>query len=302
VTALDDGALDHLRRVVVEPEIPGDRFVVLGVIGQGGMGQVYRVRDRLLERDIALKVLRPELATPDGVERMEQESRILARLAHPGIVPIHDIVTLADGRPGYFMRLVTGQRLDQLDTSTTLPERLRLFLRLCEAVEFAHQHQVIHRDLKPANVMLGEFGEVLVLDWGIAHLGSGSDPATRAGTPGFMAPEQLAGSAVDARTDVFALGAILQQLAGDVAGGTRMRQLSAVWRRAMAPDPSSRYGSVRLLADDVAHYLDGEAVSAYRETAIDRIGRFYSRYQVPILLVVAYLVMRLLFIIWRGTG
>lgn len=299
MTRLSDGAVTHLRQLAEQPVLPGDRFVVGNLLGQGGMGAVYRVRDRSLGRDVALKVLRPELATPEWIERLEQESRILARLAHPGIVPIHDIVTLADGRPGYLMRLVAGQRLDQLPATTPLPERLRLFLRLCDTIEFAHRHAVIHRDLKPSNIMLGEFGEVLVLDWGIAQVGGATEPVVL-GTPGFMAPEQERGSvgAVDQRTDVYALGAILRYLA-EGTEAARPRQLAAIHQRATATDPAARYPSVRDLGLDVTRYLDGDPVSAYRESPFDRLQRFYDRYQVTILLVLAYLVMRLLFLVFR---
>lgn len=316
MSRLSDGALHHLRQLGDHPTLPGDRYTIGELLGQGGMGTVYRVRDRVLERDVALKVLRPELATAEWIERLDRESRILARLAHPGIVPILDVGTLVDGRPCYLMRLVTGRRLDQLAATTPLPERLRLFLRICETIEYAHQHEVIHRDLKPSNIMLGEFGEVLVLDWGIARLGSRAEtlPASAAvsaeadatqpgavlGTPGFMAPEQLQGvsGAIDQRTDVYALGAILQQLGASVEA-VRPRQLAAIHARAMAPDPAARYPSVQALASDVIRYLDGEPVTAYKETAFDRLQRFYGRYQVPILLVLAYLVMRLVFVVLR---
>lgn len=300
MSRLSDGAIDHLRQLGEVPVLAGDRFVIGELLGQGGMGAVYRARDRVLERDVALKVLRPELATAEWIERLESESRILARLAHPGIVPIHDVATLVDGRPCYLMRLVTGQRLDQLPPAMPVQERLRLFLRICETIEFAHQHGVVHRDLKPANIMLGEFGAVLVLDWGIAQTGEGADSMVL-GTPGFMAPEQSQGvrGRIDERTDVYALGAILKFLV-DGAEPRYPRRLAAIHARAMATEAAGRYPSVRELAHDVTRYLDGDRVIAYEENLVDRIQRVYARYQVPILLVVAYLVMRLLFIIFRA--
>ncbi len=153
------------------------------------------------------------------------EAKILARLEHPSIVPIHDLGTAPDGAVWYVMKRIDGEGLDRAADPLSLPERLRLFLRICDAVSFAHAHGVIHRDLKPSNVMVGAFGEVLVMDWGIAKiLGERNDQSPlavsagqgqtgagrRLGTPGFMAPEQERGEAdsIDARTDVFALGAI----------------------------------------------------------------------------------------------
>src|SRR5262249_18494680 len=146
--------------------------------------------------------------------RMLQEARIIARLEHPGILPIHDMGFLPDRRIYYAMKLVRGRRLEEfIDETISLPDRLRVFLRVCDAVAFAHSQGVIHRDLKPSNVMIGDFGEVLVIDWGLAKFHTdanvndrsilaNSDPASQManggatlhgavlGTPGYMAPEQ----------------------------------------------------------------------------------------------------------------
>jgi serine/threonine protein kinase len=320
---LPDGALDHLRRVLREPEGPGGRYRIGEPVGQGGMGIVYRARDLALERDVALKVLRPELSGPEAAARLEREARILARLEHPGIVPVHDAGTLADGRIFYVMKLVLGERLQELAERAPLSEVLRVFLRVCETVGFAHARGVVHRDLKPSNIMVGGFGEVLVLDWGIARVlgvpaeataadsagaaeaASGTDtaPGTVLGTPGFMAPEQAEGrlDQVDARTDVFALGAILRAL---LAGGTVPRAvprpLGSIWARAMAPRPEDRYPTAAALAADVTRFLDGEPVEAHRESLGERAGRLFRRYQTAIVLVLTYLVIRFLFLAMRG--
>ena len=170
MTPLDDRAVEQLRTIVGRPATPGDRYVVHELIARGGMGEVYRAVDTSLGRDVALKVL-PLAAAPGMAERLEREARVLARLEHPGIVPVHDVGALDDGRLYYVMRLVRGRRLDEYSRDgPTRGELLRVFLRLCDAVAFAHAQGVIHRDLKPGNIMIGPFGEVLVLDWGVARV------------------------------------------------------------------------------------------------------------------------------------
>ena len=148
------------------------------------MGVVYSARDRELDRQVALKVLATAVADAESTDRLRREARIIAGLEHPGIVPVHDVGSLPDGRVFYAMKLVSGQRLDAfLGGGRPLPEKLRVFLRVCEPVAFAHAHGVIHRDLKPENVMVGPFGEVLVMDWGVAKRledGDAVGPAARA--------------------------------------------------------------------------------------------------------------------------
>jgi len=192
------------------------RYDIGELIGEGGMGSVYLVHDRELDRDVAIKVLRDAAATLDERDRILREARILASLEHPGIVPIHDVGTLPDGRLFYVMKRVRGQRFDDfVREPRSRTELLRAFLQVCAAVAFAHAAGVIHRDLKPQNVMLGAFGEVLVLDWGVARSsrspaarGTEAVVATAAGTPGYMAPEQMSGYA-DERADVYGLGGLL---------------------------------------------------------------------------------------------
>src|SRR5262249_14401960 len=134
-------------------------------------GVVYSAQDETLERRVALKVLEVPGSESELASRLMREARVLALLEHPGIVPVHDVGTLADGRVFYTMKFVEGQRLDQyIATVASVPDRLRIFLRICEAVAFAHARGVLHRDLKPANMMVGPFGEVLVMDWGLAKI------------------------------------------------------------------------------------------------------------------------------------
>jgi serine/threonine protein kinase len=321
VTALSDAALRRLRDAADAPDLSGTKYEIIERLGQGGMGTVYRAHDRELHRDVALKVVRLPEASPDIAARMLREAHTLARLEHPGIVPIHDVGTLPDGRAFYAMKLVRGAPLDALPPAP-LAERFRIIQRLCEAVAFAHAHGVIHRDLKPQNVMVGPFGEVLVMDWGVAKVideapslgGDTTRPAAEStlpitghgivlGTPGYMAPEQAAGEPglVDARSDVYAIGAILRDLAATAATpddreGKRPdlpRPLRAIIAKAMADEPARRYGDALLLARDVAAFAAGEPVTAYRENIFERGRRVAIRYRTPILLVVGYLLMRI---------
>src|SRR5262249_47782328 len=247
---------ERLRESLRTPDLAGTRYQLLGVAGTGGSGTVYVVRDVELGRRVALKVL--DVEDEDLGARLRREAQVLARLEHPGIVPVHEVGTLADGRLFYTMKLVDGERLDRHVAQLSLAERLRLFLRVADAVGFAHAHGVVHRDLKPANIMVGPFGEVLVLDWGLAkRVGSDADPLRRGdtasgavlGTPGFMAPEQQAGgsAAVDARADIYSLGAILASLLPSPAPAA----LRAVAALAMAREPGDRYPDVTALARDV---------------------------------------------------
>ena len=169
MTWLSDATVDRLRAAQDWPDLTNTRYEALDVLGRGGMGTVYRARDRELQREVALKVMSPTETGTGAAARLRQEARVLARLEHPGLVPVHDMGTLPDGRLFYVMRLVLGRRLDaHARQERSLPALLRLFERVCEAVAFAHAQGVLHRDLKPANVMVGPFGEVLVLDWGLA--------------------------------------------------------------------------------------------------------------------------------------
>lgn len=250
-----------------EPDIGNElagRYDVFGEIARGGVGIILRGRDRVLGRDIAIKILRCEHRTNDEIqERFFDEAQIGAQLQHPGIVPVHE-VGLIDGEHAFFtMKLVRGRTLSETLRSRSTPsdaqrQHIDIFRKTCQTMAYAHERGVVHRDLKPSNVMVGRFGEVQVMDWGLAKLirrGGVSDeirykrdrdeeaslpvstlrsgePDSHSrvgsvfGTPAYMAPEQARGnsSLIDERTDVFALGAILCEILTGAPPYDRSRQ------------------------------------------------------------------------------
>jgi serine/threonine protein kinase len=409
VRFLSDKIVGRLREVGDYPDLGATKYRLEGLLGRGGMGSVYLVEDTELGRRVALKVLGDP--DPDGKlsERLLREARHLARLEHPNIVPVHDVGRLPDGRVYYVMKYIRGERLDRWRHGD--PGRgaiLRMFRNICQAVAFAHDRGVVHRDLKPENVMIGSFGEAVVMDWGVAkaldrrpgaarqegatpaaavngaplHVPDGNaaqptrdgetavrtderaaaepapDPETSRhdpeggttapvpcpgatdasgagepgapgrgtahgtvmGTPAYMAPEQARGEVdrIDERTDVYALGALLYFLLSgthpsDTVAPTRSpgeatwapvmpvrqldgsipRPLESICARAMAERPEDRYPGPGAIAADVDRFLDGLPVEAHAETWPERIARFVTRHRVVILLILAYLVMRL---------
>jgi serine/threonine protein kinase len=201
-----------------------ERYEHIGEIGRGGMGTVHAVRDRALLRQPAMKVLSPRLAQQRGeVDRFLREARITAQLDHPNIVPLHDVGIDAQGNLFFTMKRVEGRTLHDWIVELGQPsshhdafrEMLETFLRVCDAVAFAHSRGVIHCDLKPENIMVGPFGQVYVMDWGVARVLAERPPAwapslgAPIGTPSFMSPEQASSGALDERSDVFGLGALL---------------------------------------------------------------------------------------------
>ena len=311
---LSNATVAHLRRVAGWPDLGETKYRVVGELGRGGMGTVYLAEDTALGRRVALKVVATAASAPEAAERMLREARILAGLEHPGIVPVHDAGALPDGRVFYAMKRVDGLRLDALAGTLALAERLRIFRRICEAVAFAHARGVIHRDLKPENVMVGSFGEVLVMDWGVAKVlsdpaspgspaaggATGTADGTVIGTPDYMAPEQAEGAVerTGPRADVFALGGILGFLLRPEPSPPR--PLSAVIAKAKARLPEDRYATAGELSAEIARYLEGERVLAHEEGVFERAGRVFARYRAAILLVAAYLVVRTLILLFRA--
>lgn len=288
---LSDGALERLREAAAWPDFEGTRYRLGNELGRGGMGAVYLAEDSLLDRKVAIKVFHLDDVSAELAERMRHEARTLARLEHPNIVPVYDFGQLPGGRLYYSMKYVEGSRLDE-QTGETLPRKLRLFESICEAVAYAHARGVVHRDLKPANIMIGAFGEVLVMDWGLAQMHAEGGTGGVAGTPHFMAPEQEKGDGpVDARADIFSLGRILEFLCG---GGDVPKPIASMIRKACHAEPDQRYGSAQELGLDALRYLDGMKVSAHKESPFEVAGRFFANNRTLLLLVLTYAVMRFL--------
>lgn len=280
----------------------GERYEVLGVLGSGAMGTVLEVRDKRLDRHVAMKILSRE-SEPHRQERFLLEARATARLEHPGIVPVHDFGILSNGQPFYTMKIVRGRTLQDAiakgDSDRGALRRLVEALRhVCEAMAYAHDRQVLHRDLKPSNIMLGDYGETVVVDWGLVHvLGQPSPENDRgpSGTPAYTSPEQLltAREELTPASDVFSLGAILYQILtgrppyqgedtltriqATVAGPPRPpqevtsralpRELCDLAMVALSPRPKDRPRDAGALARELAAWLDGvrrqEAAAAF---------------------------------------
>ncbi len=290
------------------------RFEDLGALGQGGMGEVRRVRDPVLGRTMALKRLQPRFRdSPDAVARFVEEAQVTAQLQHPGVIPVHELWQLPDGAHYFTMQEVRGRTLSEVIAQVhartgegrwgaapdgwSLWRLLDALRRVAETVAFAHARGVIHRDLKPGNVMVGAYGEVLVLDWGLARVRAGEAEAedvqtSRAGvhtvagrisgTPGYMAPEQAAGrpEEIGPHTDVYALGATLcfiltggtprrpELPATGVGGAPIPEDLRRLCRAALAPEIARRLPDAAALSAELAAWLEG---ARRRELALERV-------------------------------
>lgn len=315
-----------------EFEAPG--YTHVDNIDEGGQGRVFLARESGLDRNVAIKQPRPAYAWHEQTRvLLEQEARIASRLEHPGVIPIYGIGKEANGQPFYVMRYVKHRRtlaseIEALHAMPDTPERtvafkdlLRDFVTVCRTIEFAHHRGVVHRDIKPANIMVGEFGEVFVVDWGLAA-GKVDSPShwltmVGAGTPGYMSPEQAVATEIEPPSDVFSLGATLYHIltgSPPYTGETRSDVLArveackfpppvcrlerapgleAVCRKAMAKDPEDRY-TAKALADDLGNYLAGEAVSAWQEPWTMRVGRWLKRRRALVTGVIAAVLVTLI--------
>ena len=242
------------------PLVDSEHYIIGDEIARGGMGRVLAAHDRRLGRDVAIKELLPHSA--HNLQRFEREAQITARLQHPAIIHVYEAGRWADGKPFYAMNRVAGRSLDKVIAATTaLADRLALLPRVITAVDalaYAHAHHVIHRDLKPSNVLVGDYGETVVIDWGLAKQyaadGSASDDAADplpappgytafgsvVGTPGYMPPEQARGEPLDPRADVYSLGALLYEVMAGAPPYARGSSRDVVERVLAGPPPPIR--------------------------------------------------------------
>ena len=307
------------------PELPAGHRIgayrVLSLLGRGGMGEVYLAEraDGQLEQSVALKLLRLDATGHAG--RFLDERQILARLEHPAIARLYDAGITTDERPYMVMECVRGVPVTQwcLQRHSALDERLQLFLRICDAVAYAHRNLVIHRDLKPGNIFVTETGEVKLLDFGVAKRMSQADANATRATPvtlSYAAPEQLQQGRMTTATDVYALGVLLFELltgkppwrthrfplaiavekllheepplasvtaANKPLSGVPVHRiagdLDAMIAKALRKDPSDRYPTVTDFAQDVRRHLRGEPIAARDGAVMYVFGRFLKRHR-----------------------
>jgi serine/threonine-protein kinase len=266
-----------------KPRVTADRYRIGERIGRGGMGEVIAAHDEQIGREVAIKRIRTDEPSERMIKRFLREARIQGRLEHPAIVPVHELGRDTDGMPFFAMKKLVGNPLSKIVDN---PDRdrakygrqrlLRAFVDVCLAIEFAHVAGIIHRDIKPDNIVLGDFGEVYVLDWGVAKVVGEDDDfediksddlQTRAGvaigTPGYMSPEQAMGeTTIDARSDVYALGIVLGNILD--ADPEPPPELVVLREQATEEKPDARVQTARELGDAVQRFLDGDRDLAMR--------------------------------------
>ncbi len=307
------------RLVITTPSVDqadsNHRFAVEYSLGRGATSEVWLAHDRDFDRDVAIKYLAPTGAAPTNEQRrFLREARVTAGLEHPNIVPVHDLGHSADGGLFMVMRSITGQSLgdrirDAIEAGQTEIEPVNtvvnIFLKVCDAIAYAHSKNVLHRDIKPDNIMVGDFGEVVLVDWGTAlDLAQEPDARSLVGTPAYMSPEQARGENIGPEGDIYCLGASLfhalylrhplhpvelheeywkLKCAGAIdpptaAEAARVpRHLQAIILKAMAPDAKNRYHTVRDLASDLEKWQAGLAVTAFRDPWTVRLARWHRR-------------------------
>jgi serine/threonine-protein kinase len=278
---------------------PREDLEVLDTLGVGGMAVVRLARQASLDREIALKTPRSDRNDPRTSQLLLHEARVTGSLPHPNVVPVHDVRLDEDGNPQILLKRIEGSNWSQLlrTGARSLPDNVRILRSVCNALAFAHDRGVLHRDVKPDNVMVGDFGEVLLVDWGIAvRLVDGRYEPGRlriVGTPSYMAPEMVAVDVQTPQTDVYLLGAVLYQL---LVGrpphtGATLEEMLATWfepgslpsdapavlaslcERALSLDPADRPPDVAAFREELTRYLELRAVDDIVEAATAELDK-----------------------------
>jgi serine/threonine-protein kinase len=319
----EGGEIEKLVRSAAHEVMEGERlatgtrlgpYAIVEEIGRGGMGAVYRAEraDDLYQQTVAIKLVHGGRKDREHLERFGEERQILARLEHPHIARLLDGGTTESGVPYFVMEYVDGLPIDVYCNEHELsePERLRLFLHICDAVQFAHQKLILHSDLKPSNVLLTQEGDVRLLDFGIARLLDvpGEEPSattsegwSRALTPLYSSPEQIRGDTVGTTSDVFALGVLLHDIltgqlpfdtpeSSTLLGSSTPLQaqpvqvdaslsadIHSIVSKALQQEPTERYSSVAQLAEDIERYLGNYPVTARAGSWVYRARKFHLR-------------------------
>ncbi len=319
---IENNSLDLNSALNAEPKTYTDKhfgnFRIISEIGHGGMGAVFLAErdDGEFTQQVALKIVRQSIADSSIIERFRRERQILATLNHPNIATLHDGGVNADGEPFLAMEYVDGRPLTDYvcEKNLSINERLRLFIKVCGAVAFAHRSLIIHRDIKPSNILVTDAGEPKLLDFGLAKVfesdNVNNETVLRAFTPAYASPEQIQGGPVTTAADVYSLGVVLYELLsgetpfnfegkaiGEVieavtvtepplpsrisranSGSSAINsELDTITLKALRKEPNRRYASVEAFADDIDRYLDGRPISARPNTFAYRTKKFIKR-------------------------
>ncbi len=319
---LEDESHVSISRPALEPETlmpdrSSSRYEITGLIGKGGTGKVFSARDRALEREVAIKILHEKYSVETKRNRrFLHEARITASLEHPNILPIHDLDASPDGGLYVTMRQAKGISLGETIRKAaegevprqveTANDCINIILKICDALAYAHEKGIIHQDIKPDNVILGEFGEVMLVDWGTASSSAedaGMGKKKLVGTPAYMSPEQARKESADKRSDIYCIGStffhlmfrrhpvwadtpeefwekkkkgVLDPLNSEEVSRVDPR-LTAIIMKCLKSDPDQRYQRVKELTGDLLKFQEGQAVSVFRDSLFDILKRWYRR-------------------------
>ena len=313
-----------------------NKFEELEVFNEGGQGIISAAKENALGRIVALKTLKTKDSDPGSLARdFVTEAKVTAQLDHPSIIPIYAIGKNQEDQLQLAMKLVNGKTLREhlknicldyrlhgisaYDERASLYKRLEIYLHVCDALVYAHHRRIMHCDLKPENIMIGEYMEVYLMDWGLAKFipdrkddSEWIRPETIAGTPRYLSPEAVCGERVDERSDIFAMGLILQEIAtlqyavtGDDSsvvmnkikngqleppvhryGFRTDRDLQAIIRKATAYHREDRYQSIRALAEDVRFYMQGNEVTANPDNPVMKVVRWMAHHRLVLMLII----------------